>query len=190
MVSFHGEQKIKDAHLAQLRVHAAADEIIQGTYWENGKGCDTGCSFHSGDHSQWEIQLGIPRIIGKLRDRIFEGLPSRDAKDFPIVVSTATPVGKDLQPVWRKLLMWILTDAENGVIKHAKTDRTRKAIQAVHDLLEKSLTENVTEEQFREVRYAAAAAGYAAAAADAAGYARTKTYIAMRDKLIELLIAA
>ncbi len=163
LISFHGDQQVKDAHIAQLQFHYNADEIIQGQYWEDGKGCDTGCSFHSDDHNQWAIQLGIPKIIGMLRDRIFEGLSNKEAKEFPLLVSKATPVGVDLTPVWKKFLIWVLIDPSDGVIKYAKNDQTKKAISDVADLIEKSLTQTVSEFEFQKVRSAAAPALYSPA---------------------------
>lgn len=235
LLSFHGREEIKAAHLAQLQAHYAADEIVQGVYWERGKGCDTGCSFHSGDHRQWEKQLGIPIIIGRLRDKIFEGIPNADAKEFPLLISGATPVGKNLRPVWVNFLLWLLIDEQEGVIRYVKKDDTRKAITDLAALLKRSLSDIVTEDEFSAAAlraaaadaaayasyaasyasyaasYAAAAAAYAADAAAAAAYAadaadaaadaaaaaayaddaaRSRKYLKMRDKLVELLQAA
>ncbi len=172
LLSFHGKQEIKDKYVERVKLHAAADEIIQGTYWQNGKGCAVGCTVHSADHSAYETELGIPQIIARLEDRIFEGLTNGEAKAFPLRFITAVPVGKDLTPVWKKFLVWLLVDPETGVIRHAKKDETKKAIQDVADLIEKSLLENVTSEQFMAVRKVArAAAADDADDADAYAYA-------------------
>ena len=181
LISFHGKQEVKDFYLARVATHHAADQIIQGKYWEHGKGCAVGCTIHGHDHSKYENELGIPRIIARLEDRIFEGIPNEEAKEFPLQFLQAIPVGKDLTPVWKKFLVWLLIDKTTGTINHAKKIETKKAIKDVAELIEKSITENVTTEQFAEVRkaadaaaaaayaaYAAAAAAYAAAAADAA----------------------
>jgi hypothetical protein len=37
--AFHGDPAIKATYLARVHAHAAADEIVQGKYWEGGKGC-------------------------------------------------------------------------------------------------------------------------------------------------------
>ena len=203
LLSFHGEQSIKDQHLARLQMHADADEIVQGKYWQNGKGCDTGCSFHSADHGQWPLQLGIPRIIGHLRDRIFEGLPNVNAKAFPLACSNATPVGVDLDKVWRQFFVWLLVDDTEGVIKYVKNEDGRKAIQNIADAFVRSYENEVSYTEWFELRktarsYAADAAAYAAAyaayayaayaaAADADAAARKAKYIKMSEKLIELL---
>jgi hypothetical protein len=131
LISFHDDQAIKDGHTAQLKAHHDADEIIQGKYWENGKGCDTGCSFHSSDHGQWAVQLGIPVQIGRLRDTIFEGLPNARAKEFPLACSMATPVGVNLDRVWMQVMIWLLIDGEYGILQYAETDNLKKSIREV-----------------------------------------------------------
>jgi hypothetical protein len=183
LLSFHGKQEIKDKYVERVKLHAAADEIIQGTYWQNGKGCAVGCTVHSADHSAYETELGIPRIIARLEDRIFERLTNGEAKAFPLRFITAVPVGKDLTPVWKKFLVWLLVDSETGAIRYAKKDETRKAIQDVADLIEKSLLEHVTSEQFIAVRKVASAydAAYAAADAAAAAAAYDAAYAAAYD---------
>jgi hypothetical protein len=40
MIAYHNDETIKSAIMAHLAEHRAADEIIKGTYWENGKGCN------------------------------------------------------------------------------------------------------------------------------------------------------
>ena len=37
MQAFHDDPTIKTNILSGLAVHRAADEIVQGIYWENGK---------------------------------------------------------------------------------------------------------------------------------------------------------
>ena len=69
-----------------------------------------------------------------------------------------------------KFLHWLLVDPNDGVIKFAKNDNVRKAIQAVADLFEKEMAGKlVTPEQWEVVRLAAAAS--AASASSAAAFA-------------------
>jgi hypothetical protein len=199
LISYLNDEQLKTDLLIEVKRHEELDMIVQGHYGrENGKftGCAVGCSIHSlnkirgkkhnyDDHAVYETEFGIPRIIARLQDKIFEGLPSEEAKKFPFRFLSAIGVGKNLEPVWKLFLVWLLVDPVEGVIKHAKTDQTRKAIQDVADLLSKSLLEKVTSEQFHEVRraaYAAAAAAadaaYAAAAAAAAADAAYAAYAA------------
>ena len=188
-LSFHNDTQLKDDLLQEVKRHEELDQIVQGYYGrENGKwtGCAVGCSIHSlnklrgknysySDHSVYPKEFGIPEILARLQDRIFEGLPVEEVKKFPYRFLSAIPIGKDLDNVWRKFLVWLLVDPMDGVEKYARTDLQRKAIQDVADLLERSQSEKITVEQFRKVRKAAAAAAadaaaYAADAADAAAY--------------------
>jgi hypothetical protein len=189
LISFHGDPAIKEKYLKRLEAHKAADEIIQGATGQDGKGCAVWCTLDNYSHSSYENELGIPMMLAKLEDRIFEGLSVEESKDFPIRFLSAIPIGKDLGNIYKHFFIWLLVDEKDGVIKYAKKDSTKKAIQDVADLLQKSLLEKVSSEQFREVRKAAAAdaaayaaayaayaaadaaAAYAADAADAAAYA-------------------
>src|SRR5690606_37506481 len=131
LLSFHNDPSIKEKYLNRLHLHYKADEIIKGAYWENGKGCAVGCTVHSSNHSAYETELGISRILARLEDRIFERLPNEKAKEFPIQFLKAIPIGVDLEPVWRKLMIWLLIDENEGVIRHAKTAKTEKVIKDV-----------------------------------------------------------
>lgn len=79
-------QETKDIIVAEIIRHREADQIKQGTYGEvsngNWKGCAAGCAIHSlnlklgknystSDHSVYEKEFGIPRILAKLQDLVF-----------------------------------------------------------------------------------------------------------------------
>lgn len=83
MKAFHNDPKIKAKYLKRVRAHAKADEIVKGRYWEDGKGCAVGCTIHSSNHSAYETELGIPRILARLEDTLFENLPNVLAKTWP-----------------------------------------------------------------------------------------------------------
>lgn len=74
LVAWHGQQTTKDFYVARVRQHMLGDEIIQGVYWEDGRGCGVGCSVHSSDHSLYETDLGIPVQLAYLEDSLFEGM--------------------------------------------------------------------------------------------------------------------
>jgi len=93
MKAYHSKQEIKDFYLQRMQAHYDADEIEKGFYWKGGKGCAVGCTLHSGDHAAYESELGIPRIIARLEDGIFEGLSNERAKEFPLQFLVAVPVG-------------------------------------------------------------------------------------------------
>src|ERR1700737_2945176 len=137
MLSFHSQQSIKDFYLARVRAHREADEIIHGTYWENGKGCAVGCTVHSDSHAAYETELGIPRILARLEDWIFESLSNGRAKDWPGQFLAAIEPGRDLSLVWPRFVVWLMTDAKWGVLQYAKREASKKAIQDVADAYQK-----------------------------------------------------
>jgi hypothetical protein len=110
MLSYHSNPSIKAKYLARVEGHAEADEIIKGRYWEAGKGCAVGCTIHGDAHGDFEIELGIPRILAWLEDVIFEGLPNRLAKTWPERFLSSIEPGTDLSRVAWQLLHWLLTD--------------------------------------------------------------------------------
>ncbi len=210
-------QELKTEIVAEIIRHREQDQIIQGTYGEgtgdNWKGCAVGCAIRSlnlrkgkdfsvSSHSVYETEFGIPRILARLEDRIFEGLSVEDSKTWPENFMSAVPVDSDLSLVWPKFAVWLLTDKEDGVIKFAKTDNQREVIQKVSDLYSQSINGVlVSKEDWglahkNAAAYAAAAAAadaaaaYAAAAAAAAAAdaaARRAHFKKMADKLIEIL---
>ncbi len=101
MKTFHNSQELKNDILTRLKLHAEADEIIQGTGWENGKGCAVGCTLNDYSHEKYPIELGIPEWVAHLEDKIFEGLSNEEAKTFPIEFIEAVPVGVSEESFFR-----------------------------------------------------------------------------------------
>ncbi len=170
--AFHGKAAIKKKYLARVAAHRKADEIISGVYWEEGRGCAVGCTLHSGSHAAYETELGIPTVLARLEDRLFEGLFRQSpavAKDWPERFLSAAKVGADLSMVWPKFALWLLVDKKLGVIRFAKKESTKSAIQNVGALYQRWISGDKPESsEWESVRRAAA---YTAAAADAAAYA-------------------
>jgi hypothetical protein len=197
MIAFHNDIKIKDLYLNRVKEHRIADEITKGIYWENGRGCAVGCTIHGSDHSKYETELGIPIILARLEDGIFEGLPLSRAKIWPEEFLNSINVGSDLSDVWPKFAIWLLTDKDHGVLQYAKNDTQKKSIQTIADYY--SRYKEITKKQWIAAAYsvsaaadadsyAAYAAASAAAAADAAAAdAKENHRIAQADKLLELL---
>jgi len=181
--AFHGDPKIKKHYLSRVEMHAKADEIIHGKYWEDGQGCAVGCTIHSGDHAAYESELGIPRVLAQLEDGIFESLENGESKKWPCRFLSAIEPGADLGMVWPRFSVWLLVDAKWGCIKYARTDSQRNAIQGVADAYQRVIERSDTVEDWFKLRSAAAAhaahaydahvydAAHAAAAAHAASYA-------------------
>ena len=213
MRAFHNDPKLKDKYVARVKEHVTADEIIHGVYWEDGKGCAVGCTIHGRDHRLYETELGIPRVLALLEDRIFEGMGNGDSKEFPLRFISAIDPGADLSLVWPKFANWLLLDPTDGVIKFAKTDKARRAIRAVADLHSRAARGlQVKDEEWKRARnaaayaydayayadaydayadaydaYAAYAYAYDAYAASASAATRQNAYKRQADKLIELL---
>ncbi len=47
ILAFHGEQLLKQAVMDRLYEHQRLDQIVQGVYWEQGRGCHLGCITHA-----------------------------------------------------------------------------------------------------------------------------------------------
>lgn len=119
LTAYHGKQSEKDAILSQLRHHYDADELVKGQYWEGGKCCAVGCTIHGSDHSQYQPRFGIPEMLARLEDCIFEGLQNGSAKEWPLQFMGAIKPGADLSRVGWQFLHWLLTDEKvNPGINH------------------------------------------------------------------------
>jgi len=187
MLSYHNDPALKNRFTAHVERHRQEDAFLRGTYGEmqGGKfrGCAVGCSIRSldeiegkplrldnGNHQDLATRLGIPLVLAHLEDRIFEGLPQAEAMLWPTLFAQAIPVGKDLSLVWPKFAHWLLVDPTAGVIRFAKTDAVKSAIQGVADLFARVIAGGeVSDEEWRRARSAAYAAHDAARAAAAAG---------------------
>jgi hypothetical protein len=168
LIAYHGEQSIKDRYLKRVEAHAAADQIVHGTYWEHGKGCAVGCTVHSNSHRAFETELGIPLMLARLEDTLFEGQKNGDAKTFPARFLAAITPGADLSRVGWIFLHWLLTEELTG----RDNSRVAKQIKACADVLV-PLTKGlpVDREAAIEARRNARAAAYADDAAAAAAAA-------------------
>ena len=111
MIAYHGNKELKRSIIAELEAHRAADRLVKGRYWENGKGCAVGCTIKSGNHALYESMYGIPRILARLEDVIFEKLPNTLSQHWPVRFMSSINVGADLSLVQWHLLGWIVRRA-------------------------------------------------------------------------------
>ena len=221
MNAYKNDPKLKEMLVKEAIEHRAMDRLHQQYGYgsmqsgENFKGCDIGCTVFSlnrkfglkietNDHGGVASFLDVPVGLVLLFDRLFEQLPKDLAMTWQERHWLAIEPGSDQTHTVGKFLHWLLVDPNDGVIKFAKNDNVRKAIQAVADLFEKKMAGKlVTPEQWEVVRLAAAA--YAASASSAAAYAyadaadaayaadaaaRKKAFIRQAEKLLELMAAA
>ena len=112
MLAYHNSETLKEKTLAEVLAHQKADEIVQGRYWEDGKGCAVGCLTHdpSGGHAKYPKLWGIPEPLAYLEDTLFESLSVEDSKGWPARFLSAIPVGADLARCWDKWQAWCLRD--------------------------------------------------------------------------------
>lgn len=122
MLSFNGEQKIKDEWVAKGHYHAKMDMIEFGTYGkgygDNFKGCTIGCYAERGaadKHQNVANFVDGSKRLNLCRDAIFEGL-SRFNKSLGIAFHTqwieAIPIGVDTASFERVVDKLILKSAE------------------------------------------------------------------------------
>jgi hypothetical protein len=115
--AFHNNPQIRQFHVERVLAHQLANEIVQGTSWKKDAAGAVGCTLESNQHRQYEEELGIPRQLAYLEDRIFEGLSSKEAKGFPFAFLTCIPAGADLSLVLARFMAWLLIDPEKGVLR-------------------------------------------------------------------------
>ena len=193
----------REAFLAEMQAHADADQIVQGQYWEEDRGCAVGCSLHSisrlipdarvamDDHEQLAEIIGIPPQLTYLEDTIFEGLPVNLARRWPMRFSSAIQQNADLSNVWPQFATWMLREivlpsAEGYPVCEAAIERVARGYETSWQSDTAYAAANAA-----NAAYANAAANAAYAAAYAAANA---AYAAMKKKIIEygieLLIGA
>jgi len=145
--------------------HRKADEIIQGRYWEDGKGCAIGCLAHANEnvHIELEKQTGIPEWLSRIADTIHEGLEDGEYQKWPERFIAAVPKNKTHDYLTKKVkapfLVHVLRSSLNN-FDHKKYPDVKKSVEVSIALWERDDIGS------KEWAYAAAAA--AAAAADAA----------------------
>lgn len=133
------------AVMAELEWHRQQDNFIQGIYWTKGKGCAVSCLLKGDNHAEFPSAFGITEMLARLDDKLFEGLPLEDSKQWPIdFMGACMKVGitrderlKKLQPVGWQFLYWLLTDElPKAVIGTGEIyDNVRKAIAQCADVL-------------------------------------------------------
>lgn len=175
MLAYLNDPKVRKLYLSRVKAHEEADEIVQGKYWEEGKGCAVGCTIHGADHSKFETELGIPAELAYLQDALFEALPAVEAKTFPAEFLGAIKTGADLSRVWDKFHVWLLIDSKDGVVNCADREDVKGWLKSVAVLFERSAagvqpTQAEKDEACRAAR-ACRAASVAAASSASAGSA-------------------
>ena len=168
LISYHGDPAVKAKYVQRFAAHRAADEVIQGTAFEDGRGCFVGCTLNAYEHGQFPVELGWPEWLAMLADTIFEGLPKAEAPQFGTDLLEAVPVGVDLESVKSRFFLTIqrrnLARLEGS--KEPYVNRCRTAIQSVIDWLSAGATDDAA--RSAAARSAESAAKSARSAAESA----------------------
>jgi hypothetical protein len=168
MIAFHGDPKIKAKYLRRVRAHVKADELIRGTGYKNGRGCAVGCTLNKYDHAAYETELGVPQILAKLEDVLFERMPETDAMKWPTRFLLAIRPGADLSKVWMRFAAWLMAD----VATFAGTQLSKEACINVGKAYERQIAgEQIDSREWYQLRESADATATAAAAAAGGGVA-------------------
>jgi hypothetical protein len=89
----------------EVEHHVECDKIRQGSYWDGSHGCFIGCLSHSGDTAEVQGKYGLPIMLLRIAEDIFESLPLEEAQAFFAALPTAVGCdNKDLSKVgWQFL---------------------------------------------------------------------------------------
>jgi hypothetical protein len=148
-----------DTLRAEVAAHIAADAVVQGHYWKDGKGCFIGCLAHSRDATVLGDRFGLPLPLVRICEGIFEALPADEAKAFFAAVPDAVGVdGKDLSRVH-----WAFLAEELRALPEVPPE-----VQAVIDPVIAGMDLLASGQKWPAAARAAARAAYAAYAAYAA----------------------
>ena len=146
----------------EVAAHVAADSIVQGLYWdeENKRGCFIGCLAKDDDPAINEAAYGLPVMVQRIAESIFEALPANEAKSFFAALPNAVACdGKDLTKVgWQ----FLATELRSLPEQPAEVQAVIDPVIAGMDLLASG------QEWSASVARAAARAARAARAAEAA----------------------
>jgi hypothetical protein len=148
----------------QVAAHVAADSIAQGVYWDEGnkRGCFIGCLAHSNDPEINEQTYGLPIMVQRIAESIFEALPDDEAKAFFAALPDAVSCdGKDLRKVG-----WQFLAAELRALPAQTAE-----IQVVIDPVIAGIDLLASGQEWADAANAAATAAVAAAAAAVAAAA-------------------
>ena len=118
---------------SEVQKHIAADQIVQGKYWdiEDNKGCFIGCLAHANNPKYLESQYGIPLMLTRISEAIFEGLDyskQEHVKFFANFPDSVATDNKDLSLVSWKFLKAILEELPN------QTSESKTVIEGISQL--------------------------------------------------------
>jgi hypothetical protein len=155
----------------EVAAHVAADSIVQGTYWDaaSKSGCFIGCLAHEDNPAFNETTYGLPVMVQRIAENIFEALPADEAKKFFAALPSAVNCdGKNLTNVgWQ----FLAAELRSLPKKPAPIQAVIDPVIAGMDLLASGQEWATAAADYAAAADAAADYAAAADAADATGYA-------------------
>ncbi|MHB1950153.1 MAG: hypothetical protein ACYCQK_01610 [Acidiferrobacteraceae bacterium] len=169
ILAWHGEPGLKAAALERLREHRRMDQIVQGLYYDRGRGCQLGCLTHQNEdtHAAAERLFGIEQSIGYWLEMVFERLPHEDCAQWVLDSAQAIPVGADMRLCRYALCAWLLGESE----LLPPSERAKDHVRNVRILNERAARGDIAPEAEWAAARAAAAAAWAPEARSAAARA-------------------
>jgi hypothetical protein len=126
MRAFHNKPELKAEAIAEMQTHIAADQLVKGRYWEDGKGCFIGCAVKENGEGHWHDTFkdiyGIDKRLAELFDALFEGVPNERSMRWPIEVYISIQVGADVSKVADEFQYWLLTGEDSPLAFSFKED--------------------------------------------------------------------
>jgi hypothetical protein len=189
----------KETWIKEMQHHQDVDSLVQGKWFENGKGCFFGCAMQTDEDALEKAAeaMGLPFWIVGLAEAIFENLEREEALKFPVEFLKAIPVDTDLEIVKHKIAVLRLSNLPH------QCDEITDVINLHKRVIE---GEKVTEDEWsaaaRSARSASAwsasarsaarsaaarSASYSARSASASYSARSEFWKVERDNLIKTL---
>jgi len=188
MQAFHNKPELKAQAIAEMQAHIAADQLVKGQYWEDGKGCFIGCAVKNKGEGHWHDTFkdiyNIDKRLAELFDTLFEGVPNERAMRWPIEVYNAIQVGADVSKVADEFQYWLLTGEDSPLAFSFNDDAwgVWNAIKGVAELYAQRLAGNEpTQSSWTAAGTTASAAASAAARSAARTAARTAARAAAWD---------
>lgn len=162
LIAFHGNQAVKEKHLARVLADKEAGMIRQHcNYMERrdppiyyNKEVPKAYLLDGTSLAAYEIELGIPHLVAKLEIELFERIasekveekienwlesampprPNPKIEERPGRFLSAIATGADLSLVWQHFMAELLDDTNTGIIRSAQTDKQYEAIKKIAHL--------------------------------------------------------
>lgn len=116
--AFRGDRARKDELIRRLKQHVATGTVLAGSAiaWNGTSGSLSGCLAHAADLHKFEEEVGLPRGIGALVDRLDAFVDPPDARQYeePLHWLIEIQPGADLASVPACLLLWMFEDSRTG----------------------------------------------------------------------------